>query len=445
MIRDISGSTRQAIDQDFQIVYEYLRQCAAIQSPAKVIQEFEHLFHQGKNENTQVSKALEKIIFAAPAQQFEQFLSCCCYIVLDGWLDKPETILYVSQLLNTFDNVGLTKSSDRRRKQLIQLIKNYQQTQSYLQLIAVIAIINPQTIASHSLATAIATNEVSGSSNSDRQTIVNSYLLRYTYLYKYFSPQDAQIERLTAFIRKLEQARQKEFEILLSQHIIYRFRLKQLAKMKLLAKGVGKIITKVDNPSLLCEKAFTTALQQYISKIEYNQSILKRSQRFIAENDLRNTYKVFKQDLYHFLTTNIQPRNSTYQFKHRLKQKLAAIFPQSDAKPLNRTLILQTCRQLFSFLIVDPSVATEPNKFVELMANLGTAQVTTILVKIALICPESTADLEKKIYLVVTHYQLQNIQDARWLIKLLEYLLIAFSICFGKIDVSIASSMSHEA
>ncbi|HEY9770626.1 MAG TPA: hypothetical protein V6C71_19410 [Coleofasciculaceae cyanobacterium] len=43
----------------------------------------------------------------------------------------------------------------------------------------------------------------------------------------------------------------------------------------------------------------------------------------------------------------------------------------------------------------------------------------------------------------MTYYQLQNIQDARWLIKSLEHLLIAFSIYFGNIDVSIASSMNN--
>ncbi|HEY9770627.1 MAG TPA: hypothetical protein V6C71_19415 [Coleofasciculaceae cyanobacterium] len=171
---------------------------------------------------------------------------------MDCWLNKPETIVYVPLLLNTFDTIGSLKSYARRRKQLIQLIKNYQQTESYLQLKAVIAIINPQTIANHNLATVIATNEVvSNSSNNHRKTLVNSYLLRYTYLYKYFCPQKAQIDRLTTFIHKLERDRQKDLEILLSQYIIYRLRLKQLAKMKLLAKGAGKIITKVDNPSLL--------------------------------------------------------------------------------------------------------------------------------------------------------------------------------------------------
>ena len=108
--------------------------------------------------------------------------------------------------------------------------------------------------------------------------------------------------------------------------------------------------------------------------------------------------------------------------------------------PLNSTQILQTCRQLFSFLIVDPASSNDPERFVELVANLGTAQVMTILIKIALICPESKADLVRKICLVACHYRQQTVQEHPWLLKTLEHLLIAFSIYFGSVDVSIAKS-----
>ena len=51
------------------------------------------------------------------------------------------------------------------------------------------------------------------------------------------------------------------------------------------------------------------------------------------------------------------------------------------------------------------------------------------------------SDLVKKLSTIVTYYQLHHIQDATWLIKTLEHLLIAFSIYFGKIDVSVAKSV----
>ncbi|MEY4519887.1 MAG: hypothetical protein RLZZ499_2487, partial [Cyanobacteriota bacterium] len=179
---------------------------------------------------------------------------------------------------------------------------------------------------------------------------------------------------------------------------------------------------------------------QYVGKIEQNSTLLERSQRFVAENKYRPTYQVFKQDLHHFLANNIKPRNNTYQFSRLLEQKLVDIFPQANEKPLNQTQILQTCRQLFSFLIPAPTLNNNRDQFAELVANLGTAQTMMILIKITLICPESKADLEKKICLIATYYQHQTVQQNPWLLKSLEHLLIAFSIYFGKIDVSIAKS-----
>ena len=238
-------------------------------------------------------------------------------------------------------------------------------------------------------------------------------------------------------MEQLAEERQQEFEFLLSKYIIYRFRLKQLAKMKLLAKGAGKIITKVDSPSLLSQKAFKIALQQYIGKIYSQRTVFERSRSFIAENNLRNSYQEFKQDLHSYLTSNITPRNSNYQFDLLLDRKLKEIFPQSDAKPINRTLILQTCRQLYSFLIIDPTSTSKSDRLSKLITNLGTAQAMLILVKISLICPESKPDLEQKICSIVTYCQQESIQNSPGLIKSLEHLLIAFSIYFGKIDVGI--------
>jgi len=365
VIRDISGSTGHGIGQEYNIVYEYLRQRAAIQSSRELIQEFQNLLQQGKNTDHKISAVLDKIICDSKPG-FDIFLSNCFYLILDCWLETPESMLDVDQLFNILDILVKTRSYDRRRKQLVQLIKNYQQSTSYLQLKAFIAIIHPQAISSdddhdgHDGQNPFSTNEVSGSQSNHRQ--------------------------------------------------------------------------------ILSERAFRVALKQYVGKIDHEHTVLERAQRFIAKNELRNSYGDFKQDLYHFIASDIKPRNNTYNFKSRFKQKLDDIFIQSNAKSLNRTLILQTCRQLLSFLIVDPAISNNPQRFAELIANLGTAQVMMILVKITLICPESKSDLEKKICTIVSHYQLHNVQENLWLIKSLEHLLMAFSIYFGNLDVSLARS-----
>ena len=432
MVNNINSSLKP-IEQKYTIIHDYLYQYAADRSSQLLIKEFRQLFIQGKNKNIEVSQALEKVIFTTTQQEFDTFFSQCFYLTLDCWLEHPDSLSYLSELFKVLEDINRVNSYDRYRKQLIKSIENYQQSKTYFQLQAILAIINPQENAR--VVSKVVTNEAVH--NSHINTTVNAYLARYTYLYQYLSTQNLECKRLNKTIKSLQSDRQKDFEFKLSQHIIYRFRLKQLARMKLLSKAGDKVITRVDNPCLLSEKAFKIALQQYLGKIDNKQTLQERSQRFIAQNKLRNSYQIFKQDLYKFLTRNIQPRNN-YKFDRQLQDKLEQIFPQSNNKLLNDTLILQTSRQLFSFMIIDTSSPTDTQRFVEIITNLGTAQMIMVLIKITLICPQSKADLEKKIALIVTHYQMHNIQDVPWLIKSLEHLLIAFSIYFGNIDVSIA-------
>lgn len=442
MIKNINNSA-QPVDRASNIVYEYLLQCVNTKSPPEVIQEFKNLLIQGRNVDQTASKALEKIISSAEGQ-FNTILSYCFYLILNSWSHAPKSLSYLAQLWEILDLVNQTKSYDRRHLQLIQLIKDYQHSSAYFQLKAIMAIIDPQAVNNIVSANAAITNEESNHNNPINTTsIINTYLPRYTYLYNYFLPQQFELNYLRKYLQALQENRQKNFEIQLSKHIIYRFRLQQVAKMKLLSKGAGKIITKVNNPSLLSEPAFRIALQQYLG-VDHGGTILQRSQRFVIDNNSRSSFQVFKQDLHRFLTNNIKPRNSNYNFSQELKQKLDDAFFQSDRKPLNDTLILQTCRQLYSFLITDTHSATDPNKLANLIVNLGTAQVMIILIKIVLICPESKSDLEKKIALIASYYQLNAIQEIPWLFKTLEHLLVAFSIYFGKIDVSIAKSVVAE-
>ncbi len=428
-----SKQTQSALDSECQIIYQYLRQHTALSSPPETVKEFQNLFLPATERDMQISQALEKI-FASDKQYFHGFLSHCCYSILDCWADSSATT-FLGQLLDTFTTFAQTQTYDRRRKHLARTIADYQQTEAYLQLKAVAVIIEPQAPTKLDSVN-LASNGTSSKSDRQSQMTLSDYISRYTYLYRHFLPHDSP-PHLTRFIQQLQEERQRDFEIQLSKHIIYRFRLKQLAQMKLLSKGAGKMITRADNPSLLSERAFKVAWQQYLNKIE-NHTMLERSQRFVAENKFRSSYSEFKQDLYSFLTYNIKPKNRTYQFNRQLKQKLAEIFPQSDAKPLNKTLILQTCRQLISFLIVDSNQPHSKARFAELTANLGTAVATAILVKIVLICPESKIDLAKKIGAIATHSQLEEAHAIPWLIKALEHLLVAFSIYFGNFDLSLA-------
>lgn len=440
MIKNLDSSTWQPIAREIGIIYEHIRECASNKLPESVINEFKCLFLEGKSENSQISQALEKIIFSPLGQQkFDLMLSNCCYLIIDCWSNQPESLKLIDELISIFDLVNQAKSYDRRKKQLIQLIGDYQKTELYLQLRAIVSIITVEESAKSIPTKTISTGSISTNSTSTN-ILINTYIRRYTYLYEYFLSGTEHIPQLTKLIKTTQGSRRQKFEIQLSKHIIYRVRLQQIARIRLLSKGAGKVITRVENPTLLSEKAFKVAMKQYINKIDGEYTLLQLAQRFLVQNNLRNCYREYKKDLAKYLVSNLEPKNNNYQFESKLRQKMNEIFSQSDSKSLNQTLILQTCRQLFSFVIVESSPNSQPNyhQFPELISNLGTAQTVAILIKLILICPEAKSDLEKKMALITTYYQLHSIKQVPWLVKTLEHLLVAFSIYCGKVDVSIA-------
>ena len=438
MINDINGSIHQSIDREANVIYEHLRQ-RANESPSDVIREFRNLLLLSKKISSRVSNALESVLFSNRQQQFNTVLNNCCWIIIDCSIDNRRSMSYIFQLLDTFDLVAQTYSYNRQRKQLVQSIKDYQQSELYFQIRAAIAIIKPKDITRLDLITLLSARISDTTSSHINKEHIDIYLPRYPYLYHNFIPKSIQTKHITTLIERLQKKRQKEFEILLSKYIVYRFRLKQLERIEPSFKEANKTITKVDNPSLLSYKASSAAFKQYLSRVN-GYSILEKARIFIEENESRTSYQIFKQDLCQFITANITPTNNTFKFKNRLESKLEEMLTESNNEPLNKALMVQTCRQLLSILIIDRSKSSDSLNFKELIVNLGATQTTLILTKIVLICPELKIDLEKKIFSLAACYQQQKAREISWLIKALEHLTISFSICFGNIDTSIAKS-----
>ena len=379
MIRD--NLSWQPIQQKTAIIYEYLAQCAEIFQPEFVTNEVRYLFVQGKVETPEIVKALKDILASDISdREFSKFINCCFHIVINIWLTQPEAQEYIPYLITVFDELNPRfKSYDRTKAKLTQLILQYQVSESYLRL--------------RSLVEAI---DYDVSKKLDKQAHVASLIHRYPYLYKHYFLENNYIPASEELISKIQGKNQKRFEFQLSQYIIYQIRLLQVARLRLLSQGAGKVIKRVKNPTLLSDKDFKIAIKHYIGKIDGEKTLLQISQKLTYRNKLGYSYQDFKQELQQYLINNFQPKNKKSNFAEQLKHKIASIFPQSDNRVLNNSLILQTCRQLLSFLVIETSNSPNINQFNDLVANFGTAQAVLLLVKIVLICPEVIPDLEKK-------------------------------------------------
>ncbi len=415
----------QPIQQKIAIIYEYLAQCAELLAPESVINEVSCLFLHGKVEIREVVKALEDIINSQISdREFGKFINCCFHLIINIWLTESKSQEYIVELINIFNDFNpRVKSYNRQKAKLNKLIWQYQTSDFYLQLLALGTVIN-----------------FDGLKNLDREAQIASLIQRYPYLYKNYFLEDNCINASVELIATIQTKNQQRFEFQLSKYLIYQIRLLQVARIRLLSKGAGKVINRVNNPTLLSDKDFKTAIKHYLGKIDGEHTLLQISQKLSDRNKAGYSYQEFKQELKQYLLRNFQPKNSQYDFDNQLKDKINLTFPQSNNRVLNNSLILQTCRQLISFLIIQNSQSPDYKRYKDLVANLGTAQVVLFLVKILLICPEVKSDLDKKIMIVFNYYQHHKTAEVLWLVKSLEYLAIAYSIYLGQVDVSLAKN-----
>jgi hypothetical protein len=425
-------SILKTVNQE-KIIYDYLREYLTAHSPEETITEFRCLFIEGISQNITVRNAIDALVYSKiKREKFFYVLNYCFYIIIVYWLNNRDRS-YILPLLKLFDNFNYTAKYYTRRKQKITvLIQEFVRSTHYIQLKRVTAVVEHKTI-----------------TENDRDTKIADLLGRYTYLYQPLLVREKNILELSDLIQKLQIERTKTFELKLAQHIIYRTRLIEIAKAQQFSHGAGKIIRRIPNPTLLSNKDLKIVLKQYIKKIDKKITLYQLSRKFVARNKQEISYREFKRNLYFYLIYNIEPKNNNYDFSKKLWDLLDGIYYQSDTLPIDDNLNLRTCRKLYQYLIISncdrASVALRDrdrhNLLLKLISNLGTAQTAMLLVKIVLICPLIKTDLEQRLAILYSCYETKNIEDVPWMVKFFEHFLIAFSIYFGKIDISLAKAI----
>ena len=403
------------------IVYQYFRDYVENNSPQEVITEFRRVFFEFSINSSSIRSHVENIIFSKEDQgRFFSALNYCYHIVINHWAQKSEFHQFIIELVNIIDSINFkAKSYDRRRKKILELAHSFRQTDYYLKL--------------QRIAKVIVGSSVSG---FNFQESISQYLSHYPYLYQALLLGTEYIPEEKNLIIKLQKMRQEYFEFQLAQHIIYRSRLKQIAQARQISHGAGKFLRRAKNPSFLSERDLGYSLKKYLEKPNGQKTINQISRQFLNKNKLGVSYKDFKNNLYSYLILGVKSRNKEYQFDKIISSILNKSYYQSDNQPLSDALIFQTCRRLLRFLVVDTTQNNNHRQLIDLVINLGTATTVSLLIKMALICPQVKPELEQRLGILFLHYESQKAEDVTWLVKILENFLIAFSIHFGKIDLS---------
>ena len=124
------------------------------------------------------------------------------------------------------------------------------------------------------------------------------------------------------------------------------------------------------------------------------------------------------------------------QFPQKLYSVLQNTLPQCDHQKPSEFLMLRTSSQLLNYLVVESSQKPEHYIFVDMISNMGVTGTVAMLLKLVLMCNKVKPYLEKRFSILFNHYEGVSQEGVPWLVQALENMQIAFSIHFGRADLS---------
>ena len=176
-------------------------------------------------------------------------------------------------------------------------------------------------------------------------------------------------------------------------------------------------------------------LNQFSGKVDNGRTYCDSAQMFMQRNHAVR-FGDFKGDLYQYLSDTIDPSYGRRKFSKLLFKQLKDTLPENEDQPLNDFLLVRTCSQLLSFLVVESPQRPHHFVFIDLINNLGPTITTSLLLKLVLLCRKVKPYLERRFSILFNHYESAAQSSVLWLVKMFESLNVALSLTFGSVDIS---------
>lgn len=401
-----------------QVLYDYLLQKVRQDSPAEVLQDFRCLFIEGRGfRDGLVFNALEKIVKDKYAEQkFAYFFNRCCHILINHWQVQPQHQSAIPELVDLLDNLSPARSGYYTVANLIRhFVKSFTLSDQYIKL--------------QRLARVIDTKQ-SGQSAS-----VGSLINRYPYLYNHCLLGDDSSTEHQQTVRNIKVQTERRFEVNLSRYVTYKVRLAQATKSLEMQAEEGRIIRPVKNPTLLSDKELNRALKHYVGPVQDNYTYKTLSQNFANQTTHTATFQGFKDELYEYLLGSMEGEGKG-RFNKKIYNLLQNTLPECNYQKPTEFLMLRTSSQLLNYLVVESAHQPEHYIFIDMISNMGVTQTVGMLLKVVLMCKKVKPYLEKRFSILFNHYESFTSEGVPWLVKSLENVQLAFSVHFGKADLS---------
>lgn len=395
---------------DEEALYTYWQDHVKVELPDQLIERFRHLFIEGIDDsNSPVGQTLARIVSSDLAERdFNPILNRSCYILINHWKHHPRYKEAIPKLIALFETSPTELAYSQTTQSLRELVQRFKKTEQYRGLLKY------QTQE---------TNQKSKESCNAESQPLRTFLNRYPFMYEHYILTNDSTDKQRQKVVAMREQQQRQFDINLSQYITH--------------QHLPKNPHFVKNPTLLSEHKLNIAIEQFRGKVDGSKTYRDSAEWFRAHSRLTPCYRIFKKELYEYLTASIDPKYSNHDFNRKLSNQLQNTLSQHDSQRLGDVLLVKTCKKLLDFLVIENSDQSKHYTFNDLTHNLGITPTIGLLLKIVLLCGKVKPYMEQKFSILFKHYEAftDNTKPGRWLVECLENLNIAFSIHFGTIKM----------
>jgi hypothetical protein len=190
------------------------------------------------------------------------------------------------------------------------------------------------------------------------------------------------------------------------------------------------------NPTLLAAADLNDAIGYYTGKIDGNRTQKDLARWFATYSKTTRSFRDFKDEFVDYLISPIaavEPKYNSNHFTRSLRQYLRETLSEFDDQRLNSFILVETCRRLLNFLVVDSPQRPVFRRFRHLLEDIGYTLTIGLLLRVVLFCSAAKPWLERCFSVLFNLHERRFCKEVPWLVHSLEYTNIALITNFNDV------------
>ncbi|MBD2231433.1 hypothetical protein H6G07_07585 [Phormidium tenue FACHB-1052] len=393
------------------MLYQHWQYWRKQEAPHELIARFRSLFLDVANySDSSVASALLSLSEQETAnREFKYVLNRCCYTLINLWYTQPRDHWAIPELVRLFEDLPPANSTNPKAHKVYSLVKEFPQTEQYASLVRLQQIMAPAREV-----------DVSAAAVVEEQPLAHR-IRHYPFLYdnSLLTKDSGQEQKQN--INDLRRRAETDLGI-------------RLARYHAQHQAPGRAGQAV-NPTLLDADGLDQALSFYSGKID-GRTHRDQARWFATYSKTVRSFRDFKDEFVDYLISPIaaaEPKYSGNHFTRNLRQYLRETLAEFDNQPLNSFILVETCRRLLNFLVVDSPHRPVFRNFRHLVNDVGHTLTMGLLLRLVLFCSAAKPWLERCFSVLFNLHERRTCKEVPWLVTSLEHANVALITNFNDV------------